>query len=138
MSTKWAGAAWLGAGLLAGLLARPALALEPAHLVAKLPRILGVLETRGPRCLLVLVYLAETREQKSKGLMFVERLEDWEGMYFPNGYPAKLTMWMANTPLSLDMLFLQKDGKVSHINRDTVPFSRALIHSGEWCSGYWN
>ncbi|MEO7386363.1 MAG: DUF192 domain-containing protein [Gammaproteobacteria bacterium] len=112
------------------LLCHSAAALEPAHLVAGFPRRQAVLETAGPRCLLLEVYVASTSDQRSQGLMFVQELDEFEGMYFGYNEPMELTMWMKNTIVPLDMVFIREDGTVSEIARNTVPFSTARIDSG--------
>lgn len=116
--------------MLAWLLAFNADAIEPAHLVAGFPRGHAVLETAGPRCLLLDVYFAHSPEQRAQGLMFVESLGEFEGMYFGYPSPVELSMWMKNTRVSLDMLFIRPDGTVATIARDTTPFSTARIGSG--------
>lgn len=112
------------------LLAGPAAGLEPAHLVAGFPRGQAVLETAGPRCLLIDVYFAANPEQRSQGLMYVESLGEFEGMYFGYDSPVELVMWMKNTVLSLDMLFVGPKGTVDHIARSTQPYSTTRIGSG--------
>jgi uncharacterized membrane protein (UPF0127 family) len=107
----------------------PAVGLEPAHLVAGFTRGLALLETTGPRCLLIETYFAHTAEQRSQGLMFVESLGEFEGMYFAAAFPVELSMWMKNTLVSLDMLFIREDGTVGHIARDTPPLSTDRIRS---------
>ena len=102
----------------------------PPGLVAGFPTGQAVLETRGPRCLLLDVYFATTGEQRTQGLMFVESLPEFSGMYFGYSAPAELTMWMKNTLLSLDMVFVRVDGTVSLIVPDTPPRSTDLISSG--------
>jgi len=106
-----------------------AVALEPAHLVAGFERGLALLETEGPRCLLIDTYFANTAKQRSQGLMFVETLEEFEGMYFGSESPVELNMWMKNTLVPLDMLFISEDGTVSHIARNTQPQSSDRIAS---------
>lgn len=111
------------------LVAGSASALEPAHLVADFPRGQAVLETAGPRCLLIDVYFAVTAQQRAQGLMFVEELPEFEGMYFGYDVAVELVMWMENTPLPLDMLFVLESGRFGHIARDTEPLSRTRISS---------
>lgn len=123
-------AAALAVSILLGLLSGPAAGLQPAHLVADFPRGLAVLETGGPRCLLIDVFFASTPLQRSQGLMFVESLGEFEGMYFGYDAPLELVMWMKNTVLPLDMLFIRPDGTVASIARDTEPFSTTRISSG--------
>lgn len=121
----------LAALILLGFQAGPAAALEPTHLVKDFPRGQAVLETRGPRCLLLDVYFASTPPQRSQGLMFVESLGEFEGMYFGYDTPMNLVMWMKDTVLPLDMLFIRPDGTVGSIARDTEPYSTKRISSGD-------
>jgi uncharacterized membrane protein (UPF0127 family) len=120
----------LTAAILLGLASGPVFSLQPSHLVTGFPRGQAVLETAGPRCLLLDVYFASTAEQRAQGLMFVEALSEFEGMYFSYDSPVELTMWMKNTVLPLDMLFIREDSAVGHIARDTQPFSTDRISSG--------
>ena len=112
-----------------------AAALQPAHLVEGFPRGQLVLETAGPRCLLVDVYIASTAEQRAQGLMFVEVLPEFEGMYFGYNMPVEVIMWMKNTLLALDMVFVTEDGKVGRVARDTQPLSMERISSGDPVAG---
>jgi len=106
-------------------------AIEPAHLVAGLERAQVVIDTAAGRCLSVEVYLADRPAQQSRGLMYVERMEEFEGMLFR--YPGEriLVMWMKNTYLSLDMLFIRADGTVAGIAASTTPQSEARIRAPE-------
>lgn len=117
---------WLAAALLPG----GAGALEPARLVADFPRGQMVLETSGPRCLLLDVYVATTPEQRSQGLMFVESMDEFEGMFFGYPDPAYIAMWMKNTPLPLDMIFVGEGGRVTRVEARTRPYSTTRIESG--------
>lgn len=124
------------AGWLLGLvLAFPAAGLEPARLVAGFPRGHAVLETAGGRCLLIDIHVAITPDQRAQGLMFVEEMGEFEGMYFGYDPPASLAMWMKNTILPLDMLFILPDGTVGRIVRNAEPYSTARIESGGPVSG---
>ena len=120
----------IAAGVVLGLASGPAAALEPAHLVAGFPRGQLVLETAGPRCLLIDVYVASTAEQRAQGLMYVEVLPEFEGMYFGYNMPVEVIMWMKNTLLPLDMVFIAEDGTVGRVARDTQPLSLERISSG--------
>ena len=120
-------AAWIAAVALA-ITSSPASGLEPARLVAGFRQGFVLLETQGPRCLLIETYFATTVQQRSQGLMFVESLGEFEGMYFDNE-SAEITMWMKNTLVPLDMLFIREDGTVGHIAQDTQPLSTDRISS---------
>ena len=86
--------------------------------------------TRGGERHRFRVYEARSPEARNRGLMFVTELAADEGMIFDSGAVEHSAMWMRNTPLSLDMLFVLPDGRIARIERETVPYSRSLIHSG--------
>jgi uncharacterized membrane protein (UPF0127 family) len=74
---------------------------------------------------------ALTAEQRARGLMERESLEDNAGMLFDFGETRMVTMWMANTPLSLDMVFIDEAGAVVRVAEKTTPFSEAIVGSGK-------
>ena len=76
------------------------------------------------------VELAISPEQRRQGLMFRERLDADQGMLFDFGRTAPVTMWMRNTFIPLDMLFIAADGRIARIVADTEPLSDAVIGSG--------
>ncbi|WP_454745705.1 DUF192 domain-containing protein [Ciceribacter selenitireducens] len=73
---------------------------------------------------------AITPEQREHGLMFREDLGDDQGMIFDFGTVRDVMMWMKNTPLSLDMVFIDRDGRVIRVASRTTPFSEAIVGSG--------
>ena len=75
------------------------------------------------------VEIAQTSEQKAKGLMFRKSLDDRAGMLFPYGQPQEITMWMKNTYIPLDMVFIRGDGTIHRIEAMTEPFSEATVAS---------
>jgi uncharacterized protein len=76
------------------------------------------------------VELALDDAQRSQGLMFRTQMAADHGMLFDFGTTRRVSMWMENTVLPLDMLFLQSDGTISHIRQNAVPYSRDIIDSG--------
>lgn len=74
---------------------------------------------------------ALTAEQRARGLMERESLADDAGMLFDFGETRMVTMWMANTPLSLDMVFIDETGLVVRVAEKTTPFSEAIVGSGK-------
>lgn len=52
-------------------------------------------------------------------------------MLFLYPAPQEVEFWMKNTPLSLDMVFVRKDGTIARIAERTTPFSEQMISSGE-------
>ena len=77
------------------------------------------------------VELVRSREDMQKGLMFRRTLAEDRGMLFDFQTPQQISMWMKNTYLSLDMLFIRADGTIARIAADTEPLSTAIIASGE-------
>ncbi len=75
------------------------------------------------------VELAVTPEQRARGLMFRQNLAADAGMLFDFGAPGKVAMWMKNTLISLDMIFIRSDGIIANISSDTVPMSLSPVPS---------
>lgn len=73
--------------------------------------------------------IADAPEEKRLGLMFRTELADGRGMLFPYPEPAELTMWMRNTYIPLDMVFIRPDGVVHRIEKRTEPLSDRIIAS---------
>lgn len=115
--------------LLCMLLQSHAGAEQPTGLIDDMPRAQIIVDTSASRCLLLDAWLAETPEQKSRGLMFIKHLDEFEGMLFWHSQPAKLTMWMKNTFIPLDMVFLHADGEIAGIAANTTPHSTKRIQS---------
>lgn len=75
------------------------------------------------------VEMALTPDQQTIGLMFRTEVKPDEGMLFDWGAPRESTMWMRNTLVPLDMLFIAADGRIHRIAERTVPLSLATIAS---------
>lgn len=75
------------------------------------------------------IELAETEPQKERGLMFREEMAPDAGMLFVYDSPQVITMWMHNTFIPLDMLFIGADGRIRHIAERAVPRSDKTISS---------
>jgi hypothetical protein len=78
-----------------------------------------------------LVEMAVSPAQRSQGLMFRESLAEDRGMLFDFGKPQRAAMWMRNTYVPLDMLFIAADGHITQIAADTQPLSDTAITSRE-------
>jgi hypothetical protein len=81
------------------------------------------------------VEIAASDEQQSRGLMFRRSLGDREGMLFVHEPPRFVQMWMRNTYIPLDMIFIRADGRVHRIEASTEPFSERIIESGARVAG---
>lgn len=75
------------------------------------------------------VELAQTDAQRQQGLMYRKSLPEGQGMLFDFAPPHEVTMWMKNTYVSLDMIFIRADGRIHRIAENTTPLSEATISS---------
>lgn len=73
--------------------------------------------------------IARTPDEKALGLMFRKSVPEGTGMLFPYSAPQEVTMWMRNTYVSLDMVFIAADGRVHRIEERTEPLSERIISS---------
>lgn len=77
------------------------------------------------------IYLALTRSQQSQGLMHVRQLPERTGMLFVYAEPGIRSMWMKNTYIPLDLIFIRSDGAVSSIVYNATPLTLASRSSTE-------
>lgn len=63
--------------------------------------------------------------------MYVRKMPDDVGMLFVYERPTMIGMWMKNTYIPLDMIFIGEDGRILTIASDTVPHSLATVSSGK-------
>jgi uncharacterized membrane protein (UPF0127 family) len=75
------------------------------------------------------VEMALTADQQTVGLMFRPEVKPDGGMLFDWGAPRDSAMWMRNTITSLDMVFINADGRIRRIAERTVPLSLATVES---------
>ncbi len=75
------------------------------------------------------VWVADTPERAQQGLMFVSDLPETKGMVFPLDPPRVEGMWMKNTYIELDMLFIRTDGRVGKIIERAHPLSLETLSS---------
>ncbi len=88
-------------------------------------------ETSAGKTITIDVEWALTTEQRARGLMERPPLPDRTGMLFDFGNTRMVTMWMANTPSSLDMIFIDETGRIVRIAERTTPLSESIVSSGE-------
>ena len=77
------------------------------------------------------VEVMRTMDERARGLMFRRYLPADRGMLFDFAVEAQVAMWMKDTFIPLDMLFIRKDGTISQIAENTEPHSTRTISSSE-------
>ncbi len=80
-------------------------------------------------CLPMTIYLAQTGAQKRRGLMFVRKMAQDAGMLFYYEPATSMSMWMKNTIIPLDILFLDRTGTLINVKAETTPYSLEPLRS---------
>ena len=81
------------------------------------------------------VEVMRTHDELERGLMFRRQMQADHGMLFDFGSAQRVSMWMRNTYLPLDMVFIAGDGHVVSVKRNAEPMSEAIIPSGGEVTG---
>ena len=89
---------------------------------------LDVITASGPHTFAVEVM--STEPERERGLMFRHALPENRGMLFDLEVEQTVQMWMKNTYLPLDMIFISRSGKVVSIFQNAEPQSERIIYSG--------
>jgi uncharacterized protein len=76
------------------------------------------------------VEIADTEAERQKGMMFRKVAPPDRGMLFDMKQVAEAAFWMKNTLIPLDIIYIQPDGVILSIARNTTPLSEAPIPSG--------
>ena len=78
---------------------------------------------------IIAIEVAKTKAEQMKGLMFRQTMPRHHGMLFIFNNEKTVSMWMKNTYIPLDMIFVSKTGLVTDIAHDTTPLSEEIINS---------
>jgi uncharacterized membrane protein (UPF0127 family) len=76
------------------------------------------------------VEFVDNDKDRAQGLMFRKSLPEGQGMLFDFGREQDVAMWMKNTYIPLDMIFIRGDGRILRIAENTTPLSERIIASG--------
>lgn len=74
------------------------------------------------------VEIARTPEERQRGLMYRKELGEDRGMLFVFEYDQKLSFWMKNTSIPLDVAYIAKDGTIKEVHQ-LKPFSEKSVKS---------
>lgn len=103
----------------------------PADLDESFSKATIVISASSLSCFRFDTWIAREPAQQRRGLMFVRDLPRFAGMLFVYDTAGMRSMWMKNTFISLDILFVREDGRISNIVAETEPLSLASIRSTE-------
>lgn len=92
----------------------------------------GLVPVTTPQGVTILAEVADTTEKRARGLMFRDSLPEDRGMLFTFPEPQHWTFWMKNTRLALDIIWMDRDKKIVHVERNVPGCSR----SDEGCPQY--
>jgi uncharacterized protein len=77
----------------------------------------------------ITVELAQSPDEMALGLMYRTSLAEGQGMLFPSPAEREVSMWMRNTYIPLDMIFIRANGMIHRIETMTEPLSEAIVSS---------
>jgi uncharacterized membrane protein (UPF0127 family) len=104
-----------------------ALSLAVAPAAAADPQTLEIVSKTGVHTFAV--ELAKSDAERAQGLMYRRELPEGRGMLFDFQRDDEVAMWMKNTYIPLDMVFIRADGTVHRIERSAEPLSDRVISS---------
>jgi uncharacterized membrane protein (UPF0127 family) len=91
------------------------------------PQSLLAIRTSSGKVVNFKIWLADTKRREEQGMMFVREMDEHTGMLFMFPENKPVSMWMKNTYVSLDLLFLNAQGKIDYIAAHATPLSEAII-----------
>ena len=91
------------------------------------PQSLLAIRTAAGKVVNFKIWDADSPRRQEQGLMFVREMDDHAGMLFKFPTSDILSMWMKNTYLSLDLLFINDDGRIDYIAARATPLALDII-----------
>lgn len=92
---------------------------------------LSFISQAGDTLTTISIAVADEPKERNEGLMNVNSLPANKGMLFIFDQQQELSFWMANTPLSLDIFFVNADKEIVRIHRSTQPYTEQNFTSGQ-------
>jgi uncharacterized protein len=108
----------------AGAGSRQAAAAEPAvEPLTRFPQSLLSIRTAAGTLHHFTVWVADREPRREQGLMFVQKLDEHQGMLFIFPHVQPVAFWMKNTYIPLDMIFIDADGRIAGVIANATPLS---------------
>jgi uncharacterized membrane protein (UPF0127 family) len=95
--------------------------------LSEFPQSLLAIRTSAGKVVNFKIWDADTPKREEQGMMFVREMDEHTGMLFMFPENRPVTMWMKNTYVSLDLLFLNARGKIDYIAASATPLSERII-----------
>jgi uncharacterized membrane protein (UPF0127 family) len=99
----------------------------PPEPLSAFPQSMLAIKTAAGKVVNFKIWLADTQQREQQGMMFVREMDIHTGMLFMFPENKRVTMWMKNTYVSLDLLFLDAHGKIDYIEANATPRSLDII-----------
>jgi len=90
-----------------------------------------IISTSKKTCYLLSIWVVHSAKEKARGLMYVRNMPEQSGMLFVYTESDQRSMWMKNTYIPLDIIFIKNSETISSIARNTEPLSLKNIRSTE-------
>jgi uncharacterized protein len=99
----------------------------PPEPLSAFPQSLLAIRTASGKVVNFKIWEADTPKREEQGMMFIREMDEHTGMLFMFPENKQVIMWMKNTYVSLDLLFLDAHGKIDYIAASATPQSEARI-----------
>jgi len=116
----------VGAAFASGAAGAQSAAPEP---LSAFPQSLLAIRTTAGKVVNFKIWTADSPRREEQGLMFVHEMDEHAGMLFVFPGNQRPTMWMKNTYISLDLLFINEHGRIEYIAARATPLSLSIIES---------
>ena len=102
---------------------------EKSEPLSAFPQSLLAIRTVAGKVINFKIWYADTPHRQEQGLMFVHEMDEHAGMLFLFPHDDQPQMWMKNTYIPLDLVFIDEHGRIAYIAARATPLSLNIIQS---------